>query len=643
MKNYSTKSKKKTIWVFCFNHGINDQKAINVLVAELLDYIYSYPHPSKVMENQNHTGQVTKEKKALSFPPSMEVALSTDITMTKLFRWALPQIFSGPLKEASYVPSKLTQNYKDDPIKYKHYTDPNKRQSMIECLRLSKEETDALVSVCRSHDVTVTSALSAAMLSICSLFLQNGTVEGGKREELKTQNMKVLLPVCSRKYGVPYGMTQQDSVDNALTEESTATTIETATVHDTSDSDLICSSLSSIAPDSSCNTSHYNSSFSSSVSSIVLRADSCVTSSKNHDSFSSSMSSMDRTDSCVASSKGNNVFFSNVSSIDRGDSCVASSKGINVFSCNLNSIDHDDSCVTSKGNSSFSSSVSSLMRGESGMGKKSFGSKEKKVFLTSSNPVSRVVSRVNSSNNVSRVVSRVNSSNNVSRVVSRVNSSNNISRVVSRTNSCTMNAECATNDWTRGAVVCAAGCIDFVVSVPVSTVIHARDVCESIESGTTPKNENPEFWSLAKECRVHAKEKVEKSLAENLLFFEFLMKQIRLADILNAESSNPNTMGRFSHCGVSNVGVADLAGAVRPGRLGVKGAEITPNLVLKDAYFASGNAYFGFFVTLYAMTVDDRMSMTITFTNPLTSPEDAILFKACLLAILRELLNTTKP
>lgn len=582
------------------------------------------------MENQNYSGQATKEKKNLSFPPSMEVALSTDITVTKLFRWALPQIFSGPLKEASYVPSKLIQNYKDDPIKYKHYTDPNKRQSMIECLRLSKEETDALVSVCRSHDVTVTSALSAAMLSISSLFLQNGTVEGGKREELKTQNMKVLMPVCSRKYGAPYGTRHQDSVDTALTEESTVTTMETNARMVAGESDLICSSLSSPAAGNSCNTSHYNSSFSSSVSSIVLRADSCVASSKNNDSFSCSVSSMDRTDSCVASSKGNNVFFSNVSSIDRDDSCVASGKGINVFESNMSSIDRDDSCVTSKGNSSFSSSVSSLVRGESGRGKKTLGrgesysnAKAKKVFLNSSCSVSHPNSCA---------VSRANSC-----TVSRANSC-----TVSRTNSCTMTAPAVSNDWTRGAIVCAAGCIDFVVSVPVSTVIHAKEVCDSIEGDAVVKSKNPEFWSLAKECRVHAKEKVEKSLAENLLFFEFLMKQIRLVDILNAESCNPSAMGRFSHCGVSNVGVADLASAVRLGRLGVKGAESTPDLVLKDAYFASGNAYFGFYVTLYAMTVDDRLSMTITFTNPLTSPEDAVLFKSCLLAVLRELMNTTK-
>jgi hypothetical protein len=596
-----------------------------------MDFVYSYPLSSKVMENQNYSGQVTKEKKNLSFPPSMEVALSTDITVTKLFRWALPQIFSGPLKEASYVPSKLIQNYRDDPIKYKHYTDPNKRQSMIECLRLSKEETDALVSVCRSHDVTVTSALSAAMLSISSLFLQNGTVEGGKREELKTQNMKVLMPVCSRKYGVPYETRHQDSVDTALTEES-ATTIETGVRKCTADSDLICSSLSSIAPDSSCDTSHYNSSFSSSVSSIVLRADSCVTSSKNNDSFSSSVSSIDRTDSCVASSKGTNVFFSNVSSIDRGDSCVKSSKSIHVFSKNLSSSDHSDSCVTSKDNSSFSSSVSSLVRGESkknfslGRGESSSGAKVRKSFKSTSCSVSRVSS--------SRSVSRANSSSSVSRA--------NSSSSVSRANSCTINSKGYSNDWTRGAIVCAAGCIDFVVTVPVSTVIHARDVCESIESDTVVQTKNPEFWSLAMECRIPAKEKVEKSLAENLLFFEFLMKQIRLVDILNAESSNPNTMGRFSHCGVSNVGVADLASAVRSGRLGVKGAESTPDLVLKDAYFASGNAYFGFYATMYSMTVDDRLSLTLVFTSPLTSPEDAILFKACLLSTLRELLNPTE-
>lgn len=541
IKNWYTASKKKTIWMFCFNHGMNDQKSINLLVTELMNFVHSYPHSSKVMENQCFNGQKAQENKVLSFPPSMEVALSTDISVAKLFRWALPQIFSSPLKEASYVPSRLAQNYKEDPAKYAHFKDPSKRLCMIECLRLSKEETSALVRVCRSNDVTVTSALCAAMLSIASLFLQNGIVDGDKREELRTQNMKVLLPVCSRKYGLPYGTRHQDSVDSARTEESMTTTFESAGKHT---SDHICSDASSVAPDSSCNTSQYNSSFSTSVSSIV-RGESCTV-------------------------KGNNIFSSNVSSMDREDSC-STSKNNSMFSSSVSSIVRGDSCSSTKGKKSFSSSVSSMSRG-------------------------------NSSGQVT--------------------------------------SACSTSDWTRGVIVCAAGCVDFVVPVPVSTVIHARNICEAIEHDTVLKSENPEFWSLAKDCRMHSKDKVEKTLAENLLFFEFLMKQIKLVDILNGESENPSTMGRFSHCGVSNVGVADLANAVRSGRLGGKGEEGTPGLVLKDAYFASGNAYFGFFVTLYAMTVDDQMSLTLAFTSPLMSSQDAILFKTCLLSVLRELVSS---
>ena len=470
MKNISTKDKKRSCWIFCFNHGIDDQQSTNIIVNELMDFAQSqaiaddravrrYCEDEMKSDSALATSNQASAKNLYPLPPSMEVACGQGITKSKLFQWALPHIFTTPLREAPYVAMKSINDYKANPSTHAHFKAGHERKTFIETFKMSREETSKLVYVCRSHGVTVTSAISAAMLSLTSLFLQNGSKEGERPEShLKTQNMKVFMPVCSRPYGKITRSKAPDPLDASLT-------------------------------------------------------------------------------------------------------------------------DSDDHTVM-------------MYNGAEGK------------------------------------------------------------RSTSTTRTCSTRTSCKSGmfdgkaDWTRGAVVCAAGAVDFVLPVQARAVVDMRGVFnavkKNIEISHTDKTvafvaRTGALWELAKDCRVIAKEKVEKSLPENLLFFEFLMRKIKLCDILNADSNNPLIMGRFAHCCVSNVGVGNLT---NPGKVDTSNpcseGESQP-LVLRDAYFASGGAYFGFFVTAFCMTVEGCLTVSLTFIHPLISPEDAFLFKETLLTLLKQL------
>lgn len=470
MKNITTQDKKRSCWIFCFNHGIDDQQSTNIIVSELMDFAHSENIAEDRMVSMDCGEEMKSDsslvnssppsnKSSYPLPPSTEVACGQGITKSKLFAWALPHIFATPLKEAPYVAMKSIQDYKCSPTAHGHFKASHERKTFIETFKMSKEDTSKLVYACRSHNVTVTSALSAAMLSLTSLFLQNASKDGEKPEVLQTQNMKLFMPVCSRPYGKLSRSKAPDPLDASL------------------------------------------------------------------------MDSEDHTVILYNSAEGK---------------CRTS---------------------TTRSSSTRSSCKSGLTEGKA--------------------------------------------------------------------------------DWAQGAVVCAAGAVDFVLPVQASAVVDVRGVFNAVKknieiSHTDKKVEfrghTASLWELSKDCRIMAKEKVEKSLAENLLFFDFLMRKIKLCDILNEDSNNPLIMGRFAHCCVSNLGVCNLT---NPGKADTRKqcseGESSP-LVLKDAYFASGGAYFGFFVSAFCMTVEGRLTVTLTFIHPLISPEDAFLFKETLLAVLQQLI-----
>ena len=443
MKVIYSDTKERMSWIFSVNHGINDQKSTIALVSELLEYIHNQSRPLHSAALHNHSMEESKEdpelcddsssveysveytvghqKEALEtstpLPISLETALTHGLNYWKILKWAMRNAFIKAPVEAAYVPAKLNRNYTEDPVKYAHYNVGDDRRSFVVNFTLSKEETDALVLVCRANNVTVTSALSAATLCVTSLFLQLDNMQ-----ELTAQNLKSYVTVDTRRYGSnPHGGPQ--------------------------------SSLEPAVP--------------------------------------------------------------------------------------------------------------------------------KHALVNSP------------------------------------------------------------QDWTGGRMACASHCIDFIVSVPLSAVSHAKDIYDFEthpgQNKEPVRTENPEFWVLAKECRAFTREKVENELDLGVLFFEFLIDEIGLLSIIDAPGSvnDPLKMGRDSPCGVSNVGVIDFNTCLESG----SGSASQPGRVsVKEAYFGSGGGRGGSYSFLSSQTVNGCLNNSLHFADPLTTRDEALLFKKCFVTILKELL-----
>lgn len=180
----------KSAWVFCFNHGSDDQQSVNIVVTEILNSIHSSPMKAP-----------TSNEKTYAFPKSVEDAIAPDNISLNTLKWSIFQLINQAAN-TDMLPAKIIQNYKKDPEKYKDvYTNPDKRRTFLEYLNLSREETAALRVMCRTQGVTITNALSAAILILTSTFFQNGFSKDGAVLSLKEKNLRFLLSVGLRPFG----------------------------------------------------------------------------------------------------------------------------------------------------------------------------------------------------------------------------------------------------------------------------------------------------------------------------------------------------------------------------------------------------------------------------------------------------------
>ena len=221
MRNVVSTSEERSCWVFCFNHGTNDQKATNLMVTELLDAISSnasfkglnplnavisksitddinFNNGQKETQAENHFEIFNKMEMEMTtnafknidnkpkidltspFPRSLESALHCGMSLDSLGEWEKLQSQDHYENEASRVPDKIRQNYAKHPDIFAHYENPLTRKAFVDLIQLSEEDTARLVLKCRLKGVTVTSVLSAAVLLVTSVFLQN---RGGDKEE----------------------------------------------------------------------------------------------------------------------------------------------------------------------------------------------------------------------------------------------------------------------------------------------------------------------------------------------------------------------------------------------------------------------------------------------------------------------------
>ena len=199
---------KKTAWIFCFNHGCDDQQSVNILTSDMLNYIYT---TSLKKDSTETVGMITANsvKKTMAFPKSVEEAIAPEKLSFTTFKWAIFQMLNQAMN-ADMLPTNILRNMMENPAKYSEiYSNPDKRKTFLKHLSLSKEETASLRAVCRVHGVTITNALSAAVLYATSSFFQGvpvsntaGVVGSESGLAVKEKTLRFLLSVGLRPYGV---------------------------------------------------------------------------------------------------------------------------------------------------------------------------------------------------------------------------------------------------------------------------------------------------------------------------------------------------------------------------------------------------------------------------------------------------------
>ncbi len=173
-------------WIFCVNHGADDQGSINLVVNDLV-CVYN------CLKNSEDDGGIGEPK---PFPPSMEDAMvqGAQFPLPSTLGWSLFQMCNSLQRPAMLPRHILAGAKKSEPA----YLDPNNRETFCEYVDFSEEIVTRLRKRCRERGITVTSALSAAMLSITSHAIQT---LGDAREPLTDQKLRFLLSVDLRPYG----------------------------------------------------------------------------------------------------------------------------------------------------------------------------------------------------------------------------------------------------------------------------------------------------------------------------------------------------------------------------------------------------------------------------------------------------------
>ena len=151
-------------WVFCVNHGADDQGSINLLVNDLVR-VYN------ALRNGKSGSEVGAETigSPIDFPPSMEDAMvqGAQFPLPSTLGWALFQMYNS-----LQLPAMLPKHISDGPKRNEPaFFDPNNRETFCEFFELDAALVTSLRERCRKRGITVTSALSAAMLSVTSQYV----------------------------------------------------------------------------------------------------------------------------------------------------------------------------------------------------------------------------------------------------------------------------------------------------------------------------------------------------------------------------------------------------------------------------------------------------------------------------------------
>lgn len=178
--------------VFTFNHAIDDQKSVNIVVRDLL--------------HEYGRAQAAQLAESLPFPPSVEEAVAPGESPTgNTLRWALFQLLNA-LRGPVMIPQLVAENLRADPTKFAAlYANPDTRSTFVEPFTLPSSVATGLRAACRARNNTVTSILAAAMLCVTSAAIHNRGREGGVRRGDRDALLRFLLSVDLRPYGADKG------------------------------------------------------------------------------------------------------------------------------------------------------------------------------------------------------------------------------------------------------------------------------------------------------------------------------------------------------------------------------------------------------------------------------------------------------
>ena len=191
--NLCNAQRTESAWIFAFNHGIDDQQSVNILVQDLITNCTPEPPNAEI------------PLLPLFFPPSVELAICPGVPNPLTLLWSMYQLFNS-LCFASTVPKQLRQRIKRNPEMYKRFTDPDQRSTFCEFISLNSNQTSHMVQRSKEKGVSVTHTVSAAVLIATALLLQQNTEEQegkeGRAIDLDDLTLRFLLSVGLRPYGV---------------------------------------------------------------------------------------------------------------------------------------------------------------------------------------------------------------------------------------------------------------------------------------------------------------------------------------------------------------------------------------------------------------------------------------------------------
>ena len=201
---------------------------------------------------------------------------------------------------------------------------------------------------------------------------------------------------------------------------------------------------------------------------------------------------------------------------------------------------------------------------------------------------------------------------------------------------CDPSSQSSKQDWSNGRVACASHCLEHIMPIPISSITRVKGMLQmnttskSVED--VPEGVISDFWDLAKKCRGNTEKGMKNNLGVYARFFEYMINHLGYLGMIDKSAVKPHTMGRDSATGVSNVGIGEF------GDLNRCSMKLT-DFVLKENYFASGPSFSGSYSFASCQTIRKCLCVTLSFTTPVTTQEEAKMFKKCISVLIQDIIR----